>query len=173
MSRLLDWFSGRPKPAAIAAQVAAELQKRQPDAGWILSSTALSIPGRIIVHFEPAKDGVTALVHEPGLPGDDPPPALIRYSYDITNFAISLQIRSGGLSLHNMRPNAAYVVLRDFKDESGHAFPKGTRLTYRSRNFVPYHGGHTVFFAEATVYLHEDDPVCRRFEEYFGVEARA
>lgn len=45
----------------------------------------------------------------------------------------------------------------------------GTRLTFRERHYLPYHGGHTLMFREATLYLQDDDEVCRNFARYFKV----
>ena len=122
--------------------------------------------------LEDGSEGVEARVVEPNRPGHDDPPILLRAAYDVTNLAQSLSWRARippiTVALHALRTNAVYEVIRDFKDHNGCSFPAGTRLTFLQRQFLPYHGGHTLCFREATIYLQEDSEVCRAFEHYFA-----
>jgi hypothetical protein len=126
----------------------------------------------MVVTLEDTTDGVAARVVEPGQPGDDDPPILLRAVRDVTNLAHSLSWRArvvpGAAVLHALRANAVYEVLQDFTDNNGHAYSVGTRLTFVQRQFLPYHGGHTLCFRDATIYLQEDSEVCRAFERYFA-----
>ncbi len=67
-----------------------------------------------------------------------------------------------------MRANAVYEVMQDFTDHYGHAFASGTRLTFVQRHFLPYEGGHTLCFREATIYLKDDSLACQDFERFFA-----
>lgn len=55
------------------------------------------------------------------------------------------------------QPNKTYQVLQDFTDYYGTLIKAGTKLTFVSQSFVPYHGGYTFQFAEMNIYLQEDD----------------
>ncbi len=168
-------FSSKLRAAAVAAGTAEHLRNRQPSAGWELdvSLASVSIGNRIIVTFEQTREGVAATIREPGQPGDDDPPITLRAAYDVTNLAFHLEAKAGLLnvvSIHAMRRNAVYEVKRGFLDYHKTAFSAGTRLTYLGQDFVPYHGGYTLRFAEAFVYLHEDDDVCRCLHDYLALE---
>jgi hypothetical protein len=60
-------------------------------------------------------------------------------------------------SIYRLEPGVVYRVVRPFADYHGSAFEPGRLLTFESRSFVPYHGGHTLFFREAAIALQEDD----------------
>ncbi len=125
-----------------------------------------------MVTFEDSKEGVVARILEPGQPGDDEPAVTLRAIYDVTNFAYHLEGKAtlmGSLTVYGLRPNAVYEVIQEFRDYHDGHFPAGMRLTYIGRDFLPYHGGHTIRFAEATMYLQQDEEVCGRFAEYIAV----
>jgi len=132
--------------------------------------------GRLTVRLEDASDGVRVQLCEPGQPGDDDPPCLLRAGYDVSNLLHTLSWRAaippGTAFNYALRRNAVYEVVRDFTDHYGTNFAAGTRLTFVQRNYLPYHGGHTLQFREAAVYLQDDDDTCRNFAQYFAVAAR-
>jgi len=178
LSKIARFWSDRLTAAAAARQLAGRLRALTPDLQWVLDDretahSSLALANRMIVRLEDHVDGVEARVIEPGQPGDDDPPILLRAAYDITNLAHSLSWRArvapGTVVLHALRANAVYEVLQDFTDHHGHAFSVGARLTFVQRQFLPYHGGHTLCFREATIYLQEDSEVCRAFERFFAV----
>ena len=178
LSKISRLWSDRLTAAAVARQLAERLRTLTPDLAWVLDEhkaghSSLALADRMVVTLEDHVDGVKARVVEPGQPGDDDPPIFLRAAYDVTNLAHSLSWRArvapGTVVLHALRANAVYEVLQDFTDHSGRAFSAGTRLAFVQRQFLPYHGGHTLCFREATIYLQEDSDVCRAFEHYFGV----
>jgi hypothetical protein len=69
----------------------------------------------------------------------------------------------------NLQPNHHYQVLQDFTDFYGTLITTGTKLTFLSQSFVPYHGGFTLQFAEMAIYLQEDDhaAILSDFDLYF------
>ena len=73
-------------------------------------------------------------------------------------------------TVYGLQPDREYQVLRPFTDYYGNTFEPGQRLHFKSRNFSPYHGGHTIFFAERPLYLQEDAnrEVLEHFAEYIG-----
>jgi len=75
------------------------------------------------------------------------------------------------LTLYTLEEGVVYEVLQSFKDYYGNEFSAGDKLTFTGRNFVPYHGGHTITFKEKTLYLQEDEnrDVVDSFDEYFKV----
>ncbi len=48
-----------------------------------------------------------------------------------------------------------YIVKKPIVDFYGNTFTPGTVLTYE-KSYPPYHGLHTLLFAETTLYLHEE-----------------
>jgi hypothetical protein len=68
-----------------------------------------------------------------------------------------------------LQPNKTYQVLQDFTDFYGTLIKAGTKLTFVSQSFVPYHGGYTFQFAEMAIYLQEDDhaAILSDFDLYF------
>jgi hypothetical protein len=178
LSKLTRLWSDRLTSAAVAQQLVARLRTLTPDLAWVpdehgTARSSVAFGNRMIVMLEDSADDVEARIVEPGQPGDDDPPLLLRAAYDVTNLAHSLSWRArvapGTVVLHALRANAVYEVVREFTDHGGRAFSAGTRLTFVQRRFLPYHGGHTLSFREATVYLQEDSDVCRAFERYFAV----
>ena len=65
----------------------------------------------------------------------------------------------------------AIRIVKSFRDYYGNEFREGTVLHFVERHYLPYHHGHTVRFAEATIYLCDDDDtgaiVENRGDEYF------
>ena len=72
------------------------------------------------------------------------------------------------MNVHDLEPGVTYEVIADFADATGQRLARGRRLTFRSRAFLPYHGGHTITFEEATLYLQEDEhaALLGRLEDY-------
>lgn len=60
------------------------------------------------------------------------------------------------MTVYDLKDGQRYVILRAFTDYQGQAFEPGTVLTFRSRHFLPYEGGHTVMFTEKWMYLQEE-----------------
>ena len=171
------WSDDRLTAVDATGRLAEQVRALAPDVTCALNQrddgpSSLRLSDRLVVMLADCGDGVEARVMEPGLPGDDDPPMLLRAVYDITNLAHSLSWRAriprGTVELHLLRTNAVYEVVQPFTDYHGQAFSAGARLTFVNRHFLPYHGGHTLCFREATIYLQEDDNVCRAFERYFS-----
>ena len=72
------------------------------------------------------------------------------------------------MTVHDLEPGATYKVISDLVDYGGQRVVRGRRLTFRSRAFVPYHGGHTLTFDEVTLQLQEDvhAALLGRLEDY-------
>ena len=64
-----------------------------------------------------------------------------------------LGLKAGVYGLH---PGVTYRVVREIKDHYGEVFPVGTELTFVRRNYLPYHGGHTVVFRPQPIYLQDE-----------------
>jgi hypothetical protein len=62
---------------------------------------------------------------------------------------------AGRLTLHRLLPGRAYRVTRTFQDYQNQTFEAGTVLTFQSQNFVPYHGGYTLFF-DRPIYFQDE-----------------
>jgi len=177
LSRIADFWSDRLTTAAAARRLGEQIRTAMPDLPWTLDAReprpTLELPGRMRITLEDHEGGVQARIVEPGQPGDDDPPLLLRAGYDITNLVHHLSWRArlapGTVALHALRVNAVYEIVHGFADHHGTAFAAGTRLTFVQRHFLPYHGGHTLCFREGTIYLQEESDVCRRFEHYFAV----
>ncbi len=60
------------------------------------------------------------------------------------------------LSIYTLEEGVVYVVAKSFRDHYNNYFSAGEKLTYMSRNFSPYHDGHTIFFKERQLYLQEE-----------------
>ena len=60
-------------------------------------------------------------------------------------------------TVYDLQPGARHRVKSDFTDFYGGQFKQGSILTFQKFNFVPYHGGYTIYFAEQTLYLQEDE----------------
>lgn len=61
------------------------------------------------------------------------------------------------MDVYGLRPGQRFQVVRAFQDHYGNAFEAGEQLTFKSRDYLPYHGGHTVVFEEKTMYLQDED----------------
>jgi len=59
-------------------------------------------------------------------------------------------------TVYGLEPGAEYRVVQTFSDFYDGEFTRGERLRFKRRNFLPYHGGHTIEFDERTLYLQED-----------------
>lgn len=55
-----------------------------------------------------------------------------------------------------LEADKTYIVKKPIVDFYSNTFTPGTMLTYE-RSYPPYHGLHTLLFAEATLYLHEEN----------------
>ncbi len=73
-------------------------------------------------------------------------------------------------SIHDLQPGARYRVLQAFRDHYGNRFEAGDLLTFRGRDFLPYHGGHTLHFEERGIWLQEVDDagILVRLGEYLA-----
>lgn len=60
-------------------------------------------------------------------------------------------------TVYGLVPGAVYVVRQPFTDHYQHTFQPGERLRFQERHFLPYHGGHTLVFPEASIYLQEEE----------------
>jgi hypothetical protein len=61
------------------------------------------------------------------------------------------------LDIYTLEEGVVYTVTKPFTDYYQNHFPLDKKLTYVGRAFLPYHGGHTLFFKEQNIYLQEDD----------------
>ena len=130
---------------------------------------AIELPGYWVMTLDNTHEGVSGQVFRPGLPGFDDPAFIVKiYHYEST---ADLLVRHStrDFTLYDLRVDAVYDVLKDFKDHYDNAFTAGTRLTFAARNFLPYEDGHTVQFRECTVYIQSGDEVYARFAEYIGL----
>ena len=79
--------------------------------------------------------------------------------------------KAGTLSVYRLQPGKRYVIVQRFTDHYQSVFEPGMRLTFLERHFLPYEGGHTLQFEEATVYLSENVPdegaILSAFGRYF------
>jgi len=124
---------------------------------------------RWVLTVDDARGGVQAQVRRPHLPGNDDPPILARI-YDYQSIANTLaQYAMGKLDVYDLRVDGVYDVVKGCKDHYGNEFQAGTRLTFAQRHFLPYEGGHTVVFREATVYIQEDDELYAQFADHFAL----
>jgi len=76
------------------------------------------------------------------------------------------------LTVYRLQPGTHYRIAQRFTDHYGGAFEPGTDLTFLERHFLPYEGGHTLRFEEATIYLSEnvpgEDAILTAFDHYFA-----
>jgi hypothetical protein len=68
----------------------------------------------------------------------------------------SVRAWANRLSVHTLRAGQRYRVLRDFTDYTGAPFAAGDELVFESSSFLPYDDGHTLRFAERTMYVRGD-----------------
>jgi hypothetical protein len=80
-------------------------------------------------------------------------------------------MQTAELTVYTLQPGKCYEVKRAFQDYYGNSFAVGERLTFQQRHFLPYDGGHTVMFAEKTMYLQEEvnRAILAEFSGYLGV----
>ena len=71
-------------------------------------------------------------------------------------------------TVYGLVPGAEYQVMQTFKDHYQNEFQRGERLHFKERHFLPYHGGHTIIFAERPLYLQEEEnaSILSNFSEY-------
>ncbi|HLK61780.1 MAG TPA: hypothetical protein VKU00_34860 [Chthonomonadaceae bacterium] len=60
-------------------------------------------------------------------------------------------------TIYELKPGCRYRVRKDFTDFYKGHFAAGTILTFQHRNYLPYHGGNTIQFAEKTLSLQDDE----------------
>jgi hypothetical protein len=139
LSKIARFWSDRMTARAAVQHLIEPLRALTPDLQWVLDDrdparSSLALADRMVVTLEDHIDGVAARVVEPGQPGDDDAPILLRAAHDVTNRAHSLSWRAriapGTVALHALRANAVYEVLQDFTDNNEHAYSVGTRLTH-------------------------------------------
>jgi hypothetical protein len=61
------------------------------------------------------------------------------------------------LDIYTLEEGVIYTVTKPFTDYYQGYVALDTKLTYVGRAFLPYHGGHTLFFKEQNIYLQEDE----------------
>lgn len=71
-------------------------------------------------------------------------------------------------TIYGLVPGAEYRVVQSFTDYYGNSFEKGEILRFKSRNFLPYEGGHTIFFEGRAMYLQEErnSDILDHFSDY-------
>ena len=74
------------------------------------------------------------------------------------------------LTIHTLEEGVVYVVTKPFTDYHQGGFTPGAKLTYVGRHYLPYHGGHTLFFKERNIYFQEDEDAALldSFHEYLA-----
>lgn len=60
-------------------------------------------------------------------------------------------------TIDDLKQNRRYTVKQSFVDYHGNHFEVGEILTFQKKDYLPYHGGHTMFFAERTLYLQDEE----------------
>lgn len=61
------------------------------------------------------------------------------------------------LSIHTLEEGVVYTVTKPFTDYHQNNFTPGDKLTYAGRDYLPYDGGHTLFFKERLIYPQENE----------------
>ena len=79
--------------------------------------------------------------------GRTPPGRLLRQ--------LELPFSNGTVKL--LKKGRRYVVKKSFVDHHGQCFEVGDGLTFVKKDYLPYHGGHTIFFEERTIYLQDEE----------------
>ncbi len=76
------------------------------------------------------------------------------------------------LSVIRLQSGKIYRVLQPFKDYYEGHFAPGTLLTYVGQNFLPYEGGYTITFQQATMYLQETEnaQILTDFDAYLELD---
>lgn len=60
-------------------------------------------------------------------------------------------------SIYELKKGRRYVIKRSFVDYHQQRFEVGEQLTFLSYDYLPYHSGHTLTFAERKLYLQEEE----------------
>jgi hypothetical protein len=60
-------------------------------------------------------------------------------------------------TVYALKKGRRYVVKKSFVDHHGQRFEIGDGLTFVKKDYLPYHGGHTIFFEERTIYLQDEE----------------
>jgi|GEM_PF-2782924 len=61
------------------------------------------------------------------------------------------------LTVYQLESGVIYRVTTGFADYHRGQFAPGELLTFGTRHFLPYHGGHTLVFRERSIYLQEEE----------------
>ena len=61
------------------------------------------------------------------------------------------------MTIWDLSAGKAIRIVKTFRDVTGTEYAEGTVLHFKSRDYLPYHDGHTVYFKEATMYLCDAD----------------
>jgi hypothetical protein len=79
------------------------------------------------------------------------------------------------IDIYTLEKGSVYVVNKMFTDFYGNIFSPGETLTYVERHFLPYEGGHTIVFAERSIYLQEEAnrDIIDRFADYLSRNAES
>jgi len=77
-------------------------------------------------------------------------------------------------TIYNLVPDTVYEVQQSFTDYYGGQFQQGELLRFKERHFLPYHGGHTIVFAEKSLYLQETEnaDILGGFSQYIALAPR-
>lgn len=59
-------------------------------------------------------------------------------------------------TVYDLKKGRRYRVQRAFTDFYGGHFAEGAILTFQQHDYLPYHGGNTIQFAEQTLYLQDE-----------------
>lgn len=161
-----------------ALRILQSLPQSAPDPSYTVGTTKekgfLGVTDRWIVLFEETAPGVFRLsMNEPAdrhgtrLAMEAKSEADLRRV--IEAWRDKIEWWRGRLSVYRLLAGSRYRVCQSFTDFYGGHFDEDTVLTFVSRGFVPYTGGHTIGFQEATVYLQEEvnAAVLDEFDLYF------
>lgn len=71
-------------------------------------------------------------------------------------------------TVYGLTPGSEYRVVQTFTDYYGNSFHKDEVLRFQTRQFLPYHGGHTINFENRPLFLQEDQnkEILDHFSEY-------
>ncbi len=80
--------------------------------------------------------------------------------------ALSQQNLEG--TIYGLTIKCQYQVVKSFTDYYGNSFKQGDILLFKERQFLSYHGGHTIIFEEQSLYLQEkvNAEILDNFSEY-------
>jgi hypothetical protein len=169
---LFGWTHGGAAKKA-ADEILKRVAKKNPDLHPVMHDrphgVAIELPGYWVMTLDNVRDGVSGQVFRQELPGFDDPAFIVKiYHYESTADLL-VRYSAPGFTVYDLRVDAVYEVLQDFKDHYDAPFTAGTRLTFASRNFLPYEGGHTVNFRECTIYIQDSSLVYARFADYIAL----